>query len=129
MKARVARLDDDLSTIWPEIAQGCTVNRDQVLVAESDEGALIGGLIFVDGGHWVIYCESLRAAGRIYVVKALVQALHEYARREGRLLIAWVVPEGPFADLLLKEGCEDQGAHRYLIRQAHAALPWERADA
>lgn len=132
MKARFARLDDDLTVVWPETAS-IHVNRDQVIVAEDGDGKIAGGLIFVDGGHWVMYVESIRTLlpkeRRFWAVKPLVQAVHDYARRNGRLLISWVVPEGDFADLLVKAGCEDQGAHRYMLRAAHLPLAWERTDA
>ena len=129
VKARFARLDDDLTGLWPEMAYG-TWNRDQMLVAESDDGSLAGGLLFIDGGHAVFYVESIRVAPRetrrFYVVKPLLQAVFDYAREHGKLIACWPVPEGEFADLLMRSGCEDQGPHRYLLRRVHDALPWER---
>ena len=59
MKARFARLDDDLTGIWPEMIFG-EWNRDQAIVAEDAAGAIIGGLLFLDAGHPILYVESVR---------------------------------------------------------------------
>ena len=128
VQVRIARGDDVLATIWDE-ALHAPFNPDQVLVAE-DGGKLVGGLIFVDGGHPMIVVENVRihASGRrkLTIFKQLISALFAYARARGAVLFEWMSPDNAFTAMLLRAGCKPASGYHYLVREVTSPLPWER---
>lgn len=103
---RHACASDDLSTVYTEAEAAMLWNREQMLVAV--EGAKVVGIVlFVDGGHPLLWLENIRVHPKYRlsgIGTQLLEALVEEARRRGCLVITGAATGEAYLAFLMRHG-------------------------
>lgn len=129
--ARAARATDDLAILWPNTAK-LKLNLDQVLVlTDGEEGPILAGALFMDGGHDVVFVAEARnvAPRRSHArcAKLLHDAIWDWMRRRGKTLALFHCAQGPYPAMLQRAGARVSATNMMLLIMAVDREHWEDA--